>query len=104
MGVAYKAGVAVWFATYTYQGRVNATKGDPRQVITALPAVMSTIPVYGRIINATLEITVTPNMEGSRIICYPGVISASSLATLAARNDRNGAWSKPFRIKCKIFD
>ncbi|GFO29244.1 hypothetical protein PoB_005574900 [Plakobranchus ocellatus] len=104
MGVAYRAGVAVWFATYTYQGRVSASKSDPRQVITALPAVMSTLPKYGRIINATLEITITPNMEGSRIICYPGVISASSLVTPAWRKDKRGTWSKPFRIKCNIFD
>ncbi|GFO29259.1 hypothetical protein PoB_005576400 [Plakobranchus ocellatus] len=104
MGVVYSEEVAVWFATFTHAGSIDTPKSDPRQVISALPALHSTHPKYGRTVTATLEITVTPNMEESRIICYAGVASESSLVTLAKRNYHKTVWSKPFRIECNIFD
>ncbi|GFN93171.1 hypothetical protein PoB_001967700 [Plakobranchus ocellatus] len=54
---------------------------------------------YGHVIEAKLEITVTPNMEGSRIICYPDDARRNILLMLAERNDRKGVRSNPFEIE-----
>ncbi|GFN93179.1 hypothetical protein PoB_001968500 [Plakobranchus ocellatus] len=99
MGIVYRAGVDGWFAKYTFKGSVKKSQSDPKHLIKDLGANYTIDQNYGHVIEATLEITVTPNMEGSRIICYPDVASSDILLNLAEKNDTHGVWSKPFKIK-----
>ncbi|GFO29230.1 hypothetical protein PoB_005573500 [Plakobranchus ocellatus] len=98
-GVVYQEEVSRWFATFDYAGAATRIFNHRNQRINVEQDLRDSHPQYGYVLNATLKITITPNLEEARIVCYPGNGTTDFLRDLVKNNNTNATWTKPMSIK-----
>ncbi|GFO29240.1 hypothetical protein PoB_005574500 [Plakobranchus ocellatus] len=122
MGVVYRGGARVWFATYQYDNQTGDFKKSdygnskdgfaagevpkshmfdvPRLVLRLAKYILH--PIYGHLIMGVLEIKVSPPLEGCIIMCYPDTLSTNDVLNLTADQDSRGTWTVPLAFNFAV--